>query len=359
MLKKTIRRLGALAMVLAMAVSVFAVNASAATGVTAPTITKTITAAENVKTPVVTFEFTIANGTATTLTDGTPVYAGVTNGVKFKSVNANGNGYISFTASDPLTKSAELEFDATKFTRPGIYAYTISEVVPEQGAGYDGMEYSAQAKTLYVYVVNGANGPEVDGCQFLGTSEAEKGNGAFTNAYTTKNLKVIKKITGTQGVQSDTFKFKVTVNGATDEQYTMVIYNTDNDNNPAPVTLTSKQASAEFELSGDQYAMIYGLSPTDTFTVEEINANTANNYGYQTTYDVAEGITAGNAEANGVATVVTNVTMGDKNRTATVRNDKSPSTPGGVIMTIAPYALMLVVAGAFAVVFLSRRNRAE
>ena len=31
----------------------------------------------------------------------------------------------------------------------------------------------------------------------------------------------------------------------------------------------------------------------------------------------------------------------------------------GVIMTIAPYALMVVLAGAFAVVFLTRRNRAE
>ena len=40
-------------------------------------------------------------------------------------------------------------------------------------------------------------------------------------------------------------------------------------------------------------------------------------------------------------------------------NTKQITTPGGVIMTIAPYALMLVLAGAFAVVFLSRRNRAE
>lgn len=42
-----------------------------------------------------------------------------------------------------------------------------------------------------------------------------------------------------------------------------------------------------------------------------------------------------------------------------VINDKDVSTPGGVIMTIAPYALMVVLAGAFAVVFLTRRNRAE
>ena len=48
---------------------------------------------------------------------------------------------------------------------------------------------------------------------------------------------------------------------------------------------------------------------------------------------------------------------GDK--TQTVTNNKAIATPTGVIMTIAPYALMVVLAGAFAVVFLTRRNRAE
>lgn len=43
----------------------------------------------------------------------------------------------------------------------------------------------------------------------------------------------------------------------------------------------------------------------------------------------------------------------------TVKNDKKGTSPTGVIMTIAPYALMVVLAGAFAVVFLTRRNRAE
>lgn len=358
MLKKTIRRLGALAMVLAMAVSVFAVNASAA--VTTPKITKTINAAANVKAPATSFDFTIANvvaaadakGVVATLEDGTPVYEGKTGGVTFE--NGTTTGTIEFDADGALTKSANLTFDTTKFTRPGVYAYTISEVVPAQDKDkYDGMSYDAQAKTLYVYVVNGANGSlVVDGCEFLG--EKAKGDGVFTNTYTTKNLRVIKKITGTQGVQSDKFSFTVTVTGVSGEKYTMVIYNTGNDNNPTTVTLTSGKASDVFELSGDQYAMIYGLSENDTFTVTETTANSA---GYKTTYGVATGITNGDATVTGTTTI--SEKMGATDKTATVRNDKSPATPGGVIMTIAPYALMLVLAGAFAVVFLSRRNRAE
>ena len=121
------------------------------------------------------------------------------------------------------------------------------------------------------------------------------------------------------------------------------------------MTLTSGEPSAVFELSGDQYAMIYGLSEKDTFTVTETTANSA---GYKTTYGVATGITDGDITVNGTTTI-NNEEMGTTDKTATVRNDKSPSTPTGVIMTIAPYALMVVLAGAFAVVFLTRRNRAE
>lgn len=357
MLKKTIRRLGALAMVLAMAVSVFAVNASAA--VTNPKITKTIDAADKVKAPATSFNFTIANvvaaadanGVVATLDDGTPVYEGKTGGVTF--MDGTTTGTIEFDADGALTKSANLTFDTAKFPRPGVYAYTISEVVPADADKYDGMSYAAQTKTLYVYVVNGANGGlVVDGCEFLG--EDAKDDGVFTNTYTTKNLKVIKKITGTQGVQSDKFSFQVTVTGVAGEKYTMVIYNTGNDNNPTTVTLTSGTASDVFELSGDQYAMIYGLSENDTFTVTETTANSA---GYKTTYGVATGITNGDATVTGTTTI--SEKMGATDKTATVRNDKSPATPGGVIMTIAPYALMVVLAGAFAVVFLTRRNRAE
>ena len=65
MLKKTIRRLGALAMVLAMAVSVFAVNASAVDGEQKPTtvssitINKTVTSTNETYANGETFNFTI------------------------------------------------------------------------------------------------------------------------------------------------------------------------------------------------------------------------------------------------------------------------------------------------------------
>lgn len=75
-----------------------------------------------------------------------------------------------------------------------------------------------------------------------------------------------------------------------------------------------------------------------TYTVTE---DSYTDVGYETKYDNQTGT---------INTAATNVT---------VTNTKAGTTPGGVIMTIAPYALMVVLAGAFAVVFLTRRNRAE
>lgn len=66
MLKKTIRRLGALAMVLAMAVSVFAVNASAANNPETVTINKVLTKSAGAPVPNTSFSFKIEAGEAGT-----------------------------------------------------------------------------------------------------------------------------------------------------------------------------------------------------------------------------------------------------------------------------------------------------
>lgn len=92
----------------------------------------------------------------------------------------------------------------------------------------------------------------------------------------------------------------------------------------------------------DETVTIYGLSANDEYQVTEDDANTD---GYTTTYESCNEDEAG--------------AMGTDDVTATVTNTRETTPPTGVIMTIAPYALMVVLAGAFAVVFLTRRNRAE
>lgn len=99
-----------------------------------------------------------------------------------------------------------------------------------------------------------------------------------------------------------------------------------------------------FTLKHGEKIYFYGLVAKDKCTVTEAKAD-----GYTTTYK----LNAGDATAT-----LSEFAM-DADKSVEVINDKGATTPGGVIMTIAPYALMVVLAGAFAVVFLTRRNRAE
>lgn len=326
MLKKTIRRLGALAMVLAMAVSVFAVNASAAGAVNKSetvTITKNIAADANVRVPGATYTFTIAAGAADSARN---IYAGEMDAISQAANN------ITFTEGDEeSSKSTTFTITAEKFTKPGIYRYTVTETANPLP---DGMTL-ASAKTLLVYVeqVNGVN--SIAAVIVDGVDEKDKTDFTFTNTYDTNNVTVKKVISGNQANMSGEWEFEITVTGQTGEKFA-----TSKDG----VVLESGEPT-KVKLGHNQTITIYGLSAKDTYTVKETYANTD---GYETKID---GVKTTTGETSGNAA--------EKDVSIEYENKKEIATPGGVIMTIAPYALMVVLAGAFAVVFLSRRNRAE
>lgn len=192
----------------------------------------------------------------------------------------------------------------------------------------------ASPKTMLVYVeqVNGVN--SIAAVIVDGADENSKTDFSFTNTYATNNMTVKKVITGNQANLSGEWEFEITVSGQAGEKFA-----TSKD-----VVLESG-VPTKVKLGHNQTITIYGLSESDTYTVKEVKANTD---GYVTTINgeaTDNGETSGNAKAADVS--------------IEYKNKKDIATPGGVIMTIAPYALMVVLAGAFAVVFLTRRNRAE
>lgn len=372
MLKKTLRRFGAVAMSLALAVSVFAVSASAVDGNTL-TIKKTVTADGNTYAPATSFTFSIAPAGAGTF-DGNVVYAGVADGAKF----ATGANTITYSAADGiigaagLTKTTTISTDYTKFTVPGIYHYTVTETA----GSYEGITYDTTARDLYVYVVNdtsSTNGLKVSSVVLAKTvTEIVDKDGTptevktvvkdeeWTNDYgktndTTHDVKITKAVTGSQGDKNKLFTFTVSVTGAVNERYKVVYKTASNATETVTYvdstnsTATGAVKSLSIDIKDTGYIQIYGLTATDTYTVTE---NSYAEDGYTTTVDNGQGIglitgltATGNATADGT--------------TRTVTNTKNVTPPTGVITTVAPYALMLVVAGAFAVVFLTRRNRAE
>lgn len=381
MLKKTIRRLGALAMVLAMAVSVFAVNASAADGDTdagssvgvgtdSLLIKKIVTTDGNTYAPDTSFTFTIAEGTAGKYKNDV-VYAGVDGGVYFSKAADNAKiktASITYSPTDSTSDSYEkrttIYTDVSAFAKvPGIYHYTVTETEGD----YEGITYDKDVRDLYVYVTNKGDNGEVEVSSVVLVNSEGKKVDAWTNDYGKDNelihsVTVTKSVLGSQGNKSKPFKFTVSVTSAQgkNERYKVGYKVKDSDATEQVTyvdnfTNTAKDAktTVDIEISDTGYIKIYGLSKDDTYKVEEADYS---DDGYVTTVDAGTDV---NRVVTG--TIGTGVEEGKPlaDKSATVKNTKNTATPGGVIMTIAPYALMLVVAGAFAVVFLSRRNRAE
>lgn len=356
MFKNTLKRLGAIVLALAMAMSVMMVSAFAAGGswegsdgsaITSIAFKKTVTVeADNVKAPVGTFKFDVEPADPTTgeTIDNQPVLKG-----KADSVS---DGQVTFSADDTkdsgtpsYTKDVTLTFTPSAFTAPGIYKYTVTEVDPANDVtldAIDGVNYDTTARTLYVYVRNASTGGyEVYGAvMYNGNTKSD----TITNEYDTANLTVTKEIDGLQGDTGSKWWVTITIKGAAGEKYV--------DSKGAVLEIGQDgTASSRVELGDDESYTIYGLSANDKYSVSEDAANSDN---YDTTYTV-----------NGTEmSTVSEVSMGTetatgkaKDATVVITNKRDPSDiPTGVIMNIAPYVLMVALAGGIAFFFLRRRN---
>lgn len=325
MLKKTIRRLGALAMVLAMAVSVFAVNASAADALNSLNKAYETTKGETVDK---------ANAPREHL--------------KFNIVEKTVDDSNVYTATDlpdiSVEKAADADADAFTVTLPDYDANAIGKFTYKMQEEVDG---TAAAGVTYnngdIYVVvqrtwvwNEKNEKSVKTVYAIQNSTQSEKLDTITNKFDAGSLEVTKKLAGDFANYSDTFKIKVVLSKPTGKIIANDIF-------VNGTTVTPKEWAAdgtytvEKELGHDESYTITNIPVGVTYTVTEVNSGS-----YEASYVGETGTIAADTKAS-----------------ATVTNTKKSSTPTGVIMTIAPYALMVVLAGAFAVVFLSRRNRAE
>lgn len=347
MKSKNVRRLSAMLMASAVMAATLGMNVCAADSITSVPVTKTIAAGEKVPVPYTDFRFEVKAGSSSTITndDGTTtvVYAGLTdaNGAAKGVAFASGADTIDFKGAAAMEGSTNLSLDVTAFTTPGVYRYVVSEAA----GTYDGMSYDSKTYTLDVYVEQG-NGENtiaavtLDGSA-LGTGDGKAAGAAFTNTYTTQTLKVTKDIEGNQADMTKEFKFDIEINGVAGESYTLVNGNTID-------TLTcgeNGKVSTSVYLGESESVEIYGLSANDTYTVTEEDTSSD---GYKTEITGAQATNGLVASGNGSAAA-----------DITYTNTKNVTTPTGIIMTIAPFALMVVLAGVVAVVFLRRRNRAE
>ncbi len=367
--RKSIGRIAASFVATAMLATMAIVPASANTGVTEPAegtdnitaidVSKIVTTDSNTYAPNTQFIIAVDEGKGKTFNDGTgsvTAVAGIEGGLTGTTIQSQPNYVEGEEGSQTVVApQASYEFDGTLavdndvFTKPGIYHYEVRETA----GSYDGITYSTETYDVYLYVTNNSDFSDyvVSNVVVVKNGETDaKSELTFTNDYGKNNdgthdVKVTKVIAGTLGdKENDTFSFTVKVNGVEGEVY-KVVYTNDTVEHTTYVMSGDDNAITVTGVGDQDYIQIFGLSANDTYTVTETDGASQ---GYTVTDTV---------DTDAAGTVSGNVTADDTAETIT--NTKTASTPTGIMMDIAPYAVLVVIAAAGCFIFLRKRHAKE
>ncbi len=304
------------------------------------------------------------------------------------------NGYSYNAETGVYTSKFKLSIDLTKYEAPGLYAFTLTEINDR----YTGVTYDTTPKVMYVSIVNkfkedgktvdldSTNKPilVVDSVVLADYAKNEDGTliatakikditndfGADnTNGGKTHDLTIEKTVTGNAGDQTKKFEFKVSVKPAghadvvapEEQEFTLIELNNNGpDGKPKTHTISAKDSDTTVELKAGEKVKIEGLTGDYDVYVKESEAG---KNGYTTKYTKNEGVTVTDTSAKvgdelTDSSVIIVEAIADS-ASLTVTNDRVNVTPTGVAMDIAPYALMVALAGGAAATFLRKKESFE
>ena len=342
---------------------------SSSNGVYTVNMSKVLTVPDDVYAPNATFKFTAtaANPSVNEVYQGIPVESGVDGAIAIDSVT-----YTS-SATESLMKDIAIKVTESYFTHAGVYKYTLKETQNTNADIDANIDYDDAQKTLYVIVENNGSGVKVAGVVVYDGDEKSE---TFTNDYgkkdqqdTLSDLTLSKTIKGNAADMTEEFAFTVSITNETKDNQVFKYWNDANYNGQVDVdetgTITANGSSVTFYLGSKidnsvvkpEMVKIYGLRAGDEYTIVETEAGKA---GYTTTVNNAGSTTwdKDNAQKDIVGQV--SGTM-QKNADVTVAytNTRESSTPTGIMMDIAPYAVLVVIAAAGCFVFLRKRHTKE
>lgn len=310
-----------------------------------------------------------------------------------------------------LDVEVPITVDATKLNKGyGNYYFKVKEIVPADAAKYEGVRYSEGVYYIILqkYIDNGTEKVNVimqreDKFKDMVTkvdyiqNNYGKHNPPETPDFpdpktdpdpkndTTHDVVITKNIGGKTGNKTDKFKFKVLVESQKNagERYKVLKVVTDTDGNrqwsksttPADADyiqatdgsvvkfVDDREESKEFEVTQGTGIRISGLTAGDKITViEGDNLYTmdvdANNQltAKKTFVENLAMVTKPNEEKEKFKASFTTV---KDEADVVVTNTKGITVPTGIVMNVAPYALMLAVAGGMGVVFVNRKKEEE
>ena len=315
-----------------------------------------------------------------------------------------------------LDVEVPITVDATKLNKGyGNYYFKVTEIVPADAAKYEGVRYSEGVYYIILqkYIDNGTekvnvimqredkfkdtltkvdyiqnnygkhNPPETP--DFPDPDPSKPKPDPDPKNDTTHDVVITKNIVGKTGSKNDKFKFKVLVESQKNagERYKVLKVVTDTDGNrqwsksmtPADADyiqdvdgavvkfVDDREWSKEFEVTQGTGIRISGLTAGDKITVIE------GDNAYTMDVDAKNQLTAKKTYVEGLAMVTKPNGEIEKFKASfktvkdeadvVVTNTKDLTVPTGIVMNVAPYALMLAVAGGMGVVFVNRKKEEE
>ena len=397
-MRKNLNRLATLAlsgmMVMSMAVPAFAAP-QVPTEVKIP-FTKILHTDGNTYAPNTSFEFEVTNKTEAKITinnenfDNLQADAGaitIKNAVfspddQGLGTPDTGVGYDGEPAGAQMKAPTEIVAHVDKFNKGnGYYFFNLKE----KATGYEGVRYSKAEYTIVVIKENATdanptgltvivqrNDKLTDKASKVDTIQNNYGKhfppetpdfpdpkkptpenpkpDPDPNNDTTHDVTIRKRVKGGLGDKSKDFTFKVKVvpsNGG--ERYKVESVG----NNVGANFINAGNEGLTFTVKNDQGIKIYGLTANDQVLVEESNGEsytmTVGTVANKDTYVTGLAATGFNAQFK----------VAKDKAEVDVINTKNPTTPTGIVMNVAPYAMMLAVAGGLGVVFMNRKKEEE
>ena len=418
---KRFKKIMAIIMVTALIMGIAAISASAATNYTnltvssstsnhSTTLKKYLVVDENATIPNKTFNFSVAAGSAIEATNNTvavipgPVVteasavtaptitqttAFAPTDTTYTTVQTDDTSVSLSTGQKYAKQNVVVDLDGVTFDEPGVYRYVLTE--DAQTSPYSGT--GSNPLYLDVYVVNDTGTTlKIDGYVLHSDNNAPASNtdsgtattsgntkaDGFENEYDTKNITVSKTVTGNQASKDKYFAFTVSISNAIAGDKYVVSYADDSNANTAdgnadtsitanpnaattvinenvtqPDVLTvgnDGTVSQVFYLQDGQRIVIRGLGKGVTYTVTE------NKEDYTPSVSVTGDADAADVDNTSGGTFGKTGTV-DDDITAAFTNTKEGVIPTGVLLTIAPFAIGILLFGALIIFFIAKRRR--
>lgn len=367
-------------------------------GTKTTTFEKFLVMDQNASVPTASFTYAVTAGAPMSYdVDGKKfeVLAGVdANKVTMAGVGTETANTIAYTASDTTTtdanayvknydpatqkyakKSAALDFSGVKFPEPGVYRYIITESGVNPGISNDAdltrvVDVYVQdasddtGKKLsiagYVLHANEDDEPEISAGDEFGSagSYGDTKSQGFTNVFVSSDLTFRKEVSGNQASKDKYFAFTVKLTGApAGTVYAVDLSDADATSGTSAATIAANAGKT------NPTTLTVGEDGTATavFYLQHGQEITIKGIGKDVKYDVTENAEDYKSMAAGVTDYDDPVsgTIDATDLNTSYLNTRNGVIPTGVIMTVAPFAVVTLLGGAGAVTILMKKKKQD